>query len=283
MGGSKSSKSDGKTEVRYAPYVEDHHQSFLNDVGYKVDRLIDESPYEDFSNITVDDGFFGAGYALASFPSLYDMFGKFMAGLDIEVLSNQMMEDTVNSSTVGELVRAESELLQDHVDTKIMPKFQTGMRDINSVMSSSYIVGKAIIADSQVKALSKFSGELKYRLVSVAVEKWKAHLQWNQGVIESYSRILKLFVAAKMDTEEHNQRLAAKNSLWPFTVLEYQRAALGALQGATNQGGGGAESSQIGKSIGGAMSGAATGFMVSGGNPLGAVVGGGIGLAASFF
>ena len=86
-----------------------------------------------------------------------------------------------------------------------------------------------------------------------------------------------------MDTEEHNQRLAAKNTLWPFTVLEYQRAALGALQGATNQGGGGAESSQIGKSIGGAMSGAATGFMVSGGNPLGAVVGGGIGLAASFF
>ena len=281
MGGSKS-KSDGKTEVRYAPYVEEHHQTFLNRVNSKVGSILDESPYEDFSAIDVDDGFFGTGYLLSSFPSLYDMFGKFMAGLDIGVLSNQMMEDTVNSSTVNNLVKAEAELLEDHVDTKVLPKFQTGMRDINAVLSSSYVIGKAIIADSQTKAIEKYSSELRYRLVPVAIDKWKHHLQWNQNVIRSYSEILKLFIASKLDTEAHNQGLAAKNALWPFTVLEYQRAALGALQGATNQGGGGAEPSGVSKAIGGTLSGAATGFMASGGNPMGAVVGGGLGLAASF-
>jgi len=278
MGGSKS-KSSGKSEIRYAPYIETIHRRFLDRVDDFAEILVDESPYEDYEQISVDSGFFGIGYTLASFPSLYDMFGKFMAGLDIGVLANQMLEDTVNSSTISDLVKAETELLDDTVSTKILPKFQTGMRDINSVMTSSYIVGKAIIADSQTKAIEKFSSELKYRMIPVAAEKWKAHLEWNHSMITTYSQLIKLYTAAKLDTSEYNLRLGVNNTLWPFTVLEYERAALGALQGATNTGGADTGGGEVAGALGGALSGAAAGSVMG---PWGAVAGGAIGLAASF-
>ena len=156
------------------------------------------------------------------------------------------------------------------------------MRDINAVLSSSYVIGKSLIASSQVKAIEKFSGEARFRLIPVAHDKWKAHLEWNKGVVQSYAELMKLFVSAKLDSESHNMSLKAKNSLWPFSILEYQRSALGAIQGASNVGGGGGEAggpSKMAGALGGALSGAAAGAALG---PWGAAAGGAIGLAASF-
>ena len=272
---------DSETTIRYASYIEKHHRKFLDRIKTEVTNAYHDSPYEDFSNIEIESGFFGTGYMLSSFPSLYDMFGKFMAGLDIDVLASQIFEDTVNTSVISDLVSAEADLLQDHTDTKILAKFQTGMRDINSVMTSSYIIGKSIIADSQVKAIEKFSSEARFRMIPIAQDKWKTHLEWNKGVVRNYAEILKLYVSAKMDTEGHNMAFQSKNSLWPFTILEYQRAALGAMQGASNVGGGGEGPSQAQKTVGGALSGAAMGYQ-TGLGAWGAAGGAVLGAAASY-
>ena len=289
MGGGGGSKGHANTTnvqtIRYAAYIENHHKTFLSRVASEVTNNYQDSPYEDFDILDMDAGFFGVGYALASFPSLYDMFGKFMAGMNIDALAKQVFEDTVNTGVVTDLVDAESNLLQDHIDTKVLAKFQTGMRDINAVLSSSYVIGKSIIANSQVKAIEKFSSEARFRLIPIAQDRWKTHLEWNKNVVRDYAEILKLFVATKLDTEGHNMGFSAKNKLWPFTVLEYQRAALGAMQGASNVGGGGGEAtgpSQTTKAIGGALSGAAAGFQMSGGNPWAAGAGAVLGGAASF-
>ena len=283
-GGGGHANTTNVQTVRYAAYIETHHRTFLNRIEEEVASHYHDSPYEDFANISIDEGFFGTGYMLSSFPPLYDMFGKFMAGLDIDVLSTQIFADTVNSPEVDNMVGAESVLLKDHIDKDVLAKFQTGMRDINSVLSSSYIIGKSLIADSQVKAIEKFSSEARYRLLPMAQEKWKMHLDWNKNVIRTYSEMMKLYVSAKMDTDEHNIGLRAKDQLWPFTILEYQRAALGALQGASNVGGGGGEAagpSQAAKTIGGALSGAAAGYQMGGGW-YGAAAGAVVGAAASY-
>ena len=282
-GGGGHANTTNEQTVRYASYIEKHHKTFLNRSASETASHYHDSPYEDFANITIDEGFFGVGYMLASFPSLYDMFGKFMAGLDIDVLSTQIFADTVNSPEVDDMVSAESALLNDHVTKDVLADFQTGMRDINSVLSSSFVIGKSLIADSQVKAIEKFSSEARFRLIPIAQEKWKMHLDWNKSVIRTYSEMMKLYVSAKMDTDEHNIGLRAKDQLWPFTILEYQRAALGALQGASNVGGGGGEAagpSQAAKTIGGALSGAAAGYQMGGG--WGAAAGAVIGGAASY-
>ena len=315
--------------VRYAPYIESRHLDFLNNVvsarirligprhlisledasdsgnfGSLVDTLIEryemsgialsdaetrDSPYITYDDILMDVGFFGTGYTIASFPSLYDMYGKFMAGLDIDTLFSQIFEDTVNASEINDLVSAESSLLDDEITEKVLPPILTGARDINSVMSSTFVIARAIPRDTQIKLIEKFSAEAKYRMIPVAVDRWKTHLEWNKNVVMSYAEIMKLFFSAKMDVTDFNYSMLAKHDLWPFTVLDYERAALGALQGATTTNKDVAGGSTLQKALGGALSGAAMGGMVGGmitgataGSTMGipgAIIGGVLGLA----
>jgi hypothetical protein len=253
---------DSQTTIRYAPYIETEHQAFLNLIASNRDTALLANPFLSYTDIEVDDGFFGAGYIISSFPSLYDMYGKFMAGLDIEVLWTEVFADTVNAPVVDDLVAAEAALLDDDIDMNSVPRLQTGMRDINAVMGSSFVIGRAIIEDARVKAISKFSADLRYRLISVAASRWSTHLDWNKGVVGVYAELIKLYFSTKIDVDEVNYAMASKRALWPFTILDFERAALGALQGATNSKTDVAGASTASKVIGGALSGAAMGAMV---------------------
>jgi len=304
-GGGSSAPANTQSMIRYAPYIEAKHTNFLETVYSSREAVINDSPFSDYTDIEVDDAFFGAGYTIASFPALYDMFGKFMAGLDIEVLWDQIYESTLESSVVNDLVSAEGELLDDEIAENSLPRIQTGMRDMNSVMSSSFVVGKSILEDTRTKVINKFSADLKYRLIPIAQERWQSHLNWNKLVIGMYSEIMKLYFSAKTDVDEVNYAMAAKERLWPFTVLDFERAALGALQGATNSKSDVAGASTTARVLSGALSGAAMGAMVggqiapataqigtagtagyqaatSGGAGMGAVVGAGLGIAAAY-
>jgi len=280
------------TRVRYAQYIEDKHSNFLATIQSARIAVINDSPFIDYTDIEVDDAFFGAGYTIASFPSLYDMYGKFMAGLDVEALWSQIFEGTVNPSVVEDLVAAEGDLIDDEIETTSVPRLQTGMRDINSVMSSSFVVGKSIIEDSRTKLVAKFSADLKYHLIPIAQARWEAHLNWNKLVITTYAEIMKLYYLTKTDINEINYAMTSKDRLWPFTVLDFERAALGALQGATNQKTDVAGASTAAKVLAGAMSGAALGASVggqisaSGGGTYagtGSLVGAGLGAAAAYY
>ena len=124
-------------------------------------------------------------------------------------------------------------LIDDEIETTSLPRLQTGMRDMNAVMSSSFVVGKSLIEDTRTKMVAKFSADLKYRLIPIAQERWNTHLNWNKLTVGTYAEIMKLYFSAKTDVDEINYAMAAKNTLWPFTVLDFERAAVGALQGAT--------------------------------------------------
>ena len=261
-GGGSSQPADTSTTVRYAPYIESQHSNFLSTVAAHRNATINNSPFAGYTDIEVDDAFFGVGYVISSFPSLYDMFGKFMAGLDIEVLWTQVFEDTVNSPVVGNLVAAEAALMDDDIETTVIPRLQTGMRDINAVLGSSFVVGRAIVEDARVKSLAKYSADLKYRLIQVASGRWTTHLDWNKNVVGVYAEIMKFYYATKVDIDEANYSMSAKHKLWPFTVLDFERAALGALQGAVNSKTDVAGASTMSKVLGSALSGAAMGAMV---------------------
>jgi hypothetical protein len=288
MGSSGGGGGDTETTVRYAPYVEARHQQFLNVVANKRDAVINESPYEGYTAIPYEDAFFGSGYVMASFPSLYDMFGKFMAGLDIDTLFTQILNDSLDNTAVANAVSRHAIELSDDIEQNANPRFVTGMRDINSVLSSSFIVGKAMMEVGRNKALSKYRADLDKAMIPIAAQRWQAHIDWNKTVIMTYAELMKLYFSAAMDLDNHNYGMVVKDRLWPFTVLDYERAALGALQGASKtstSGGEGPSTAQ--KAIGGALTGAAAGAMVGSvvpgvGTAVGAVVGGVIGLASGF-
>lgn len=265
MGGSGGGGSSSQTTtVRYAPYIESMHSNFLSTVAAHRNAVINLSPFTSYTEIEIDDAFFGAGYTISSFPSLYDMYGKFMAGLDIEALWTQVYTDTLESTVVNSLIAAENALLDDEIEEVSLPRLQSGMRDINSILSSNYSVSKAIIEDTKTKQMNKFSAELKYNLIPIAQRRWEAHLDWNKLVVATYAEIMKLYFSAKIDVDDVNYAMIAKDRLWPFTVLEFERAALGALQGATTSKADVAGASTASRVISGAMTGAAMGAMLGG-------------------
>lgn len=278
--GKKSKNSSGR--VRFPEYLEERHHQYIDRVKEDVERVKVLSPYSEFTDIDIGDAFFGAGYVLSSFPSLYDMYGKFMAGLDIEYLFNQAFTDTTNGAIVHNLVSEQAAILSDDLANEIIPRYEVGMRDINAVVSGTFVVGKAMLERKRTQELSRFDSEIRYKMIPVAVERWKTHLEWNKQVVTTYAEIVKFYFMAVLDVDGYNYEMHAKDLLWPFTVYDFERLALSAVGspgGGTGIGTAGA--SRGAKVIGGAMAGAASGAMVGG--PWGAAVGGVLGLAAGFF
>jgi len=282
-GGSGSGNGTQTNYIRYAPYIEDRHTTFLANVANYRTLLVGDSPYSSFEDIDVDTAFLGAGVAITSFSSLFDSYETLLLNYDIESAYNTIFEQVTNSQHVSDLISAQAADLNYEIENETLPRFMIGARDVNAVVSSTFVIGKSLIEAEKVRNLSKFSAELRYKLIPVVFERWKTTLDWNKVTIEMYAQIFKLYFAAKMDEGETNFEMAVKDKLWPFTVLDYERAALGALQGATNSKSvGGSETSKVQKALGGAMSGAAMGAQLSGGNPIGAAVGGVLGLAGGF-
>ena len=279
MGGGGGS-GNTKTTIRYADYIESHHSAFLDEVQAQRIVAIPNNPFTGYVDIDYADSFFGAGYVISDFPSLYDMYGKFMAGLDVDTLYTQILDDSINNVAINNRVSQHAIELEDDIIQSASPRFVTGLRDINSVLSSSFVIGKAMLETARTKTLSKYDAELRHAMLPVAAARWQTHLEWNKVVINEYAQIMKLYFSVAMDLNSKNYEMAAKAALWPFTVLEYERAALGALQGATNSKtdvGGASQTQQV---IGGALTGAAAGALVAG--VPGAIVGGVLGAATGF-
>jgi hypothetical protein len=279
---------DATSTIRYAPYIEEHHVDFLNTSASVATTARANNPYDDATEFDFAEAFYGSGYTIASFPSLYDMYGKFMAGLDIETLWVQVLDNVQTNAAVNNMVDAESALLDDEIEETTLPRYHAGLRDMNAVMTSSFAIGGSLIESSKIKSVAKFDAEVRYKLIPIASEHWARHLGWNQGVVNMYMNIMTLAINTELSTETVNIESSLNQELWPFKVLGLEGANLGALQGATSGTSTSPGPSQVQKSIGGAATGAAAGAMIgasygSAGGPWGAAIGGAVGLAASFF
>ena len=289
-GGGKGGGGDSTQTIRYAPYLESHHQNLLNiSEGLATDLLAQTSPYYDYDSLEYEEAFFGTGYILSDFPSLFDMFGKFMAGLDVDALFTQIFNDTINNSAIDNLVSQHAEELADDIEENASPRFVCGMRDINSVVSSSFVVGKAMMEVQRTRTLSKYDATLRHSAMPLATDRWRTHLDWNKTVPDMYAQFVKFYFLTRMDIDNHNIEQIVKDKLWPFTVLDYYRVAVGTLHGAQTKSTDVEGASTAQKAIGGALTGASAGYMygsmegaaVSG--PIGALIGGVVGLGLSLF
>jgi len=294
MGGSSAADAG---EVRYAPYLEAAHHEMIfepdrvtvtHGLNYAFNAALNQSPYNSYEAINYNEGFFGVDkndssivYEIKNFPSLWDMFGKFIGGVDVCDLWGQVYENITNGPEINNAVAAHSELLQDDINSKVLPSFLAGMRDINAVQSTAFVVGKSIIQSTHVKAVNKFAGDLRIHTLDISTQVWAKHLDWNKAVVMSYADLHKLYYSAKMDLDKIAYEYQSKDILWDLSLFDYARAFLGALNGAMGATGGSNQPSQTSQAIGGALSGAALGASV-GGAP-GAAIGGVLGAAASFF
>lgn len=284
-----SSGGGGGTQTnitRFAPYLESRHQAHLSTVNSYVNSLRNNSPFSSFSDIDIDEAFLGTGITITSFSSVFSIFEDFMKDVDIDKLYTASIDTTLSNEAIKNSVLAEGKLLSDDIETDALPRLMAGARDINAVNSSTFIIAKSNIENKRIKMLSKFSTNLKTSLLPLAHDRWTTTLNWKKQIAYTYMELMKLYFSGKFDEQDFNYKMKTKNSLWPFTVMEHERVALGTFSGAQNRSTIAGEGPSTGqKVIGGALSGAAAGAMVGSvvpgiGTAVGAAVGaivGGIG------
>jgi len=233
--GSSSGRGGGVKTTRYAPYIEAKHDAMLNvTASYSTTALL-ASPYSNYTDVEVDDALFGLGYLITSYPSLYDMFGKFMAGFDVETLWSSLFPTQMNKTELQDTIDAQMQLFDDALKVNEVPNLSTIARDTNSVQSSTFIIGKANIESYRTKTFCEVSADIKFAILTLINQKWTEYLNWSKEVIAYYAFNLKFYFLAQSGIDNVNTTFDVRDKLWPFTVLDFERAALGALQGATYQ------------------------------------------------
>jgi len=272
-----------KNTTRYPAYLEEAHEALLTVVHDRVEDDYSTSPLSGREDLLIDDLFIDAGKVVSNYPALFDVFGKFMAGLDITTLFDQVVNDTTSGRIASDFVANKSAILETEVSNSLT-RFNSGIDDISFTMNSIHMTGNDLIRDRKEKLVSRFAAETKYKLLPIAIDRWSAHISWNKAVVSQYIEIIKLYYKTKIEVNNFNIELNARDDLWPLDLLEFERSIIGLLTGAgsssSSGGGGGGEPDALMGALGGAMSGAATGAMVGG--PWGAVIGGALGAAASF-
>jgi len=274
--------------TRFAPYIESRHKALLNTVA-EYRSLTTDSPYESYADQDINNAMFGAGYAIADFPSLCDMFGKFMSGFDLESLWSGVFEDQqVVEITTG--IKAEMDLINDGM-LRSTPEFKLAMRDLNAVNSSSFVIGKANIERSRTAKLAKISSEAKLNRIIDTLTEYNSTLNWKKAVVDSYAELMKLYHMSAVTGAEADTTFVANNVLWPFTALDFERCVLGAMRqqaGYVKSGAVQRKRSAISKVLlvsSYTANGATIGYMIGGpyGAVIGAIVGFVVGVAVCLF
>jgi hypothetical protein len=283
MGG-KGGSGVSTTTVRYAPYIETQHTVILDYAFRNVEALEGRlSPFSIYTRATwdIEDAMLGIGILLTAYDSLFKVFGDHLHNLDIDALHDDISAEMLNGAVVNDLISSENTDLSDNLIQEVLPRFETGLRDINSVISSSFVVGRAMIEASKVKAITRFSAEIRTRLLPIITSRWETTLKWNQAIFESYSQLMKFYISQKMDVENHVDEIESKDQLWYLTIAQNWVQIVSALSGAQTSTAEVKGASGTQKILGGVLSGAAQGAMLGG--PVGAGIGGLVGLASSMF
>jgi hypothetical protein len=230
MGGGNSTSAWRSHEQRFAPYIENRHADLINTTAAYRASIIAEYPYADYVDQNFNEVFFGVGYAIADFPSLYDMYGKFMAGFDVESLWNKNFSTATTLEELDEKTRKVIVDKDENLIHETLPEFKLKMRELGAVNCSSFIIGKAQIESNRTKILSTISADTKFKMLKEAENKFVKELNWNQDVIKGYSEMMKFYYMTAATVTDANYTFAAKNVLWPMEVLDFERSVFNAMK-----------------------------------------------------
>ena len=68
--------------------------------------------------------------------------------------------DMAAADTIAAAVSAYGDRLDDRITSEVLPRFEAGMRDINAVQSSAFVIGRAIIEGMADRDVANFDAEL---------------------------------------------------------------------------------------------------------------------------
>ncbi len=289
MGSSGGGGGGGSND--WPDYMKTTHSLWLNDGGkdkvkYSVTALMSRamgaSPYASFQAIDPAKYFGTPNFTVFQLVETYK-------GLDLTKLWEQTQSSLLNSSVMVNSIKSHSDFLNDELEERTLPEFKAGMRNINAVMSTAFVVGEGLIRGTVIKALSRYASELQLKLIDIAQGVFATRVNWQKDIVVQATEVSRIALAANLDASKYNSETLAKDKLWDLRTYEYGVQVMAAISGgiAANTP---AETSAVANALGGAMSGGAAGSVIgsaiggagSSGGAYGAAIGAAVGLGMSF-
>jgi hypothetical protein len=131
-------------------------------------------------------------------------------------------------------VETAAALIDADINNNVYPRFEEGMADINAVMDSEFMLGRAMIEDGRNRNIAKLISDIEVHMIDIGYQRWVHHLQWNAQVISHYLSIMHAYFGEETQYNSTRYALATADQLWPFTVLSHVREMVAALNGAAS-------------------------------------------------
>jgi hypothetical protein len=293
--GSGSSSGGSSGEVDYPEYMKKFHENMLgdgnagSDITNVIDNLLGNSPYSGEAAFDPTTALDATDTAICAFDTVVDALGHETDWQSAIINAASVIDSNILDTTYfDDDIDGYAQLLDDEIESKIIPKFEAGMRDANAVMTSAFVIGRALIWDGRDRELGKYATEVRSKM----------HLYRNDMIIKSVERILtslmyrvdfekavatltsdanRIRIVAEKEEMDQNLAIAEGDARWDVELFTHAGNLLASI-------GGGTVSSQKGQknslqsALSGGLSGAAMGAQFGAG---GAIAGGIIGIGAS--
>lgn len=284
-----SSGGGSSGKIEFPGYIQDAHSDWLDDVGNDllttsmaalIEAAVGNSPFAAQTAYDPDTDIAAMVSEVGDFETVVNLLSS-GTGLD------DLIENILDDSRITAEVDAFTDLLDDQINSKSLPAFRAGMRDINAVMSSAFVLGEALITEGRNHEVARFTSNLRLNAFSNdALKVVGLKLEFQKSLAMLYADIYRMKIIAKKEENDLNNKLSEADARWDFDLFAYAGNLLAAPGGGTmipNS----TQPSQASSTLGGAISGASAGYDIAGGSSssdsgYGAAIGGIIGGIAGY-
>lgn len=246
MGSSGGGGGSGKAD--WPDYMKTVHGGWLADMDILIDAGILANPYTGITTYDPDTDLTAMDTAIAAFDTY---IGTFSTGY---------ITAAIGSATVD---------IMGALAADAIPQFEAGMDGINAVQSTGFVLGEASLYARAATAIAK-EAVMLYSQAAISI------IDGKKTVAAMAVDAKRVRIVAKGEEEGRQTELDVHETTWPFELYMYGGNLLGSI--------GGGHSASVAKppskamsALGGAMAGAGTGAVVTGGNPYGIAAGAVIG------
>jgi hypothetical protein len=279
-GGGSSGTSD------FPDYMKAAHGGWLDDNGAdtltnSVTALIEaahgSSPYTGETAYAPDSDITAFLLELTEFDTVVDALSEetdwtsFMGTATSEIDDNVISDASLDAE-----IAANDAIIDDRITAEILPRFQAGMRDINAVISSSFVVGKAVIESFAQRDKDKFAGDLRLagygqrnemimRGGKDIISLLGLRLEFLKQVAHVTTEDYRIKAVLKKEELQEQLDIDERDGKWDLEMFAYGNNVLASISGAAI--GTGKETNKLQSAVGGALVGGAA-AAVMGVNPM---------------
>lgn len=264
----KGGGGGGGGKVDFPAHMKAAHADWLDHTGadtmvFSVVDLMntamaDSSPYSGYTPKDPDSAFFASGNSLTNYTSAYEQLKRFDEFSFNAVYDGYITDD---GDEITAAVSAHSALLDDEINSNVLPAFKAGMTNINATMSSAFPIGEAMIFDSKVKKVAETDANIRLTRLQqgsdLALRRLSANLEWRKIVTSITGELSRVYLVASGERDDDYLEGLHKDATWDLEMYQYGTQVIASIQGSASQAS--PRKNKVGSAIGGAMSGAAIG------------------------